>query len=86
MNDGFSAIVHVPDSMRISYPFIGRLLDSPSTVLMRTAIELYPSINKNKTIPIKPCTINHYRNNAMSKDTYDWYLIKHDDLFVFYGR
>jgi hypothetical protein len=86
MNDGFSAIVHVPDSMRICYPFIGRLLDSPSTVLMRTAIELYPLINKNNKIPINPCTINHYRDSAMSKDTYDWYLIKHDDLFVFYGR
>jgi hypothetical protein len=86
MNDDFSAIVHVPDAMRITYPFVGRLLDSPSTVLMRTSIECFPS--SSDSIPIEPCTWMHRRaeKTCISRSTYDWYLIKQNDIFVLYGK
>jgi hypothetical protein len=86
-NDDFATIVSIPDTMRISYPFIGRFLDSPSTVLLRTAIECYGSINSNSRVHIQPCAwASVYLDATYPQDSCDWYLTKQGELFVFYGR
>jgi hypothetical protein len=87
VNDEFASIISIPDTMRISYPFVGRFLDSPSTVLLRTAIECYDTMSLDGKVYIEPCVwASRFLETVTSLDSYDWALTRHEELFVLYAR